>query len=613
MKGQGRETKLNIKFLLLLAMVIVVFAMSAFGLEDYVNTKINEYNLKMSELEELEGWDLSLIMYDSAVDSGKIQLTEDIWNATEQETRVITVQLNYKNEDVKKTYNPGDLKFSIDNLGVVFPSVSYGSNIVSYATATTVSADKSTETDKKYEFSYEYDSIGKKYYFTNNNTIEINNNFEGTIQLAYEFESRYLYDGSNIEIKANLNDLVDFSNTLRFVFTSDEMVGTLEKSASKISGYDGLIENADQYIWVKYLLEFTSRNDTGVRGVISDYYFTENIPENAVLLDGNLNVIDKNENGEYSFSLVGPKATAYTTEDKYVYGKGEFYVGYPTEQYGEEIVESITTWRGKVNKAAKYCGEDTEEKEIAQTTLNVNLKDYVFSYGGSLFAIEKSTKSGFHNVKSYKKIISEKWGETIPFEMYADIAYIGKKYTARIGDDIVFITAEDGTIRRLTDDEYYFKNLVIEPARMYNINNNVLEYEKYNMQLFVRYENATEFVPYGDSFKNTQSAISFEFENTVKAWYIEIYDLEESLVKKNGNYISSKLYIQTDNDLAESGNIYNYNFVQVFNEDENGNMVLSNTTNLDSYPLEEIALYDQEMYGNYIQRGTAKNVTYGID
>ena len=148
----------------------------------------NQYTEDNGESEKPE-WELSMLMYDSAVEKGNKALKEDVWNATLSEERVITVQVNYKNINVTKAYEPGELKLTIDNLGKLCPT--YHND-----RATKISADEKGSTQKKYDWSYEYNSSKQQYILTNNNKVEMKTNFEGTIQLAYSFDALWLLNDS---------------------------------------------------------------------------------------------------------------------------------------------------------------------------------------------------------------------------------------------------------------------------------------------------------------------------------------------------------------------------------------------------------------------------------
>ena len=89
---------------------------------------ISSTNLGDGEEPSTDNWKLSTVFYDSTVDNGKTPLTSIDWDASDGgygvgETRVITVQINYKNTNAVTTYQPGDLEISIPNL-------SYGTNSI---------------------------------------------------------------------------------------------------------------------------------------------------------------------------------------------------------------------------------------------------------------------------------------------------------------------------------------------------------------------------------------------------------------------------------------------------------------------------------------------------
>ena len=98
--------------------------------------------------EDLEGWNLSLLMYDSAVDNGMSAVNNDVWDATNSsEKRVVTVQVNLSNTALAKDYEPGELVISVDSLGKINPT---NEAMTSIKAPTTISADLNTKVDKDY-------------------------------------------------------------------------------------------------------------------------------------------------------------------------------------------------------------------------------------------------------------------------------------------------------------------------------------------------------------------------------------------------------------------------------------------------------------------------------
>ena len=69
----------------------------------------------------MDNWELNLVFYDSTINQGKTALTQIDWDAsngsyTTGDTRVITIQINYKNTQAVTTYEPGELEIGIPNL-----------------------------------------------------------------------------------------------------------------------------------------------------------------------------------------------------------------------------------------------------------------------------------------------------------------------------------------------------------------------------------------------------------------------------------------------------------------------------------------------------------------
>ena len=129
-----------------------------------------------------DNWELGIVFYDSTVDNGLTPLTEINWDASnggyeEGTPRVITVQINYKNNSAVNTYQPGELKISIPNL-------IYGTNSsdsAQWITTVVVGANDSTHTG----YDWTIKSSATNYIFTNAHTIEEKANFEGSIKIVY--------------------------------------------------------------------------------------------------------------------------------------------------------------------------------------------------------------------------------------------------------------------------------------------------------------------------------------------------------------------------------------------------------------------------------------------
>ena len=175
--------KWHILLMSFMALFIAVFA-SLFSLKaDPVDDETGEVLY--------ENWELSTVFYDSTVDTGVTPLTEINWDASDGSywnapSRIITVQINYKNDSAVTTYQAGELEISI-------PNIAYnagGNKGANLSIRTTVGANDSTHTG----YDWTVKSVGEYYVFTNTNVIEEKTNFEGSIQIVYDITPYREYD-----------------------------------------------------------------------------------------------------------------------------------------------------------------------------------------------------------------------------------------------------------------------------------------------------------------------------------------------------------------------------------------------------------------------------------
>lgn len=138
------------------------------------------------EEEPVDNWNLEIFFYDSTVDNGKTPLTEINWNASdggykEGTSRVITVQINYKNTNTVTRYDIGDLEIRIPNL------IYKTDYIAQWTSSVIVGANDSTHTEYDWDFiTGDAPSVNQEYFeFTNAKKIEKKANLEGSIQIVY--------------------------------------------------------------------------------------------------------------------------------------------------------------------------------------------------------------------------------------------------------------------------------------------------------------------------------------------------------------------------------------------------------------------------------------------
>lgn len=285
---------------------------------------IEQLNLKEGTEEEvyLDNWEISTVFYDSTVDEGKTPLTEINWDASDGsyktgETRVITVQVNYKNTSAATTYKSGELKINLEKL---FTTKSISFNWGHYldedkehkfnyfSVDTLISANDSTHTG------YDWNLVNtdeNNWIFTNAVTIEEKTNFEGSIQVQYTIEPSYFVNDYEFTeesecaysktIKAYITEEVksneiSFNYQRKYIHPWKRMKYTINKTATKISSLDGLPEG--DYYWVKYNFNVKSQSSTG-QATTDQYTSYPNIgtidneirdefPEDCVVYDSTL-------------------------------------------------------------------------------------------------------------------------------------------------------------------------------------------------------------------------------------------------------------------------------------------------------------------------------------
>lgn len=385
---------------------------------------------------------------------------------------------------------------------------------------------------------------------------------------------------------------------------------SIKKIASKITTLDLFPSDADNYIWVKYTFKESGAaysNGTGTHSYGRIYYAWQKIyagrlywqdefPEGCVIYDTSMNKIEPiNENNLYRGEFTNDGN--YTTE--------EFYVGYPKSKYNEESGNMKIT--NTVGLYGTYS--DREEEEcLAQGSVSLNLDDFLFSYSGNLYGISKYTPS--YTTIRYQDIVGEKNGGTnsTTWNIIPTAYYTSSPMTLKIGDDLLYATDKNGDYVKLQDDEYNFSSITWNPSSFTNGLKLKIAANKYDCELWIRKTNFDEYILY-DEFKNPASSKTWNLseEGKVASFYFLIKDIKESIVppSSTGNFLSAKT-IFTKEDISESGTLYNFDYLQVYFKNEAGELVLQNEQSIDSYSSfitkEEIASYDMDTYGLYLQR-----------
>lgn len=658
--------RVSIISLILFSLILVVISLNYKKIIRKGDTaKIN--GLEESEIEEKikdDNWAISTVFYDSAVDDGKTPLTEIDWDASDGgygtgDERKITVQINYKNTTAKYDYLPGEVTINISNMiynlashSMFVHKVDVSANVTSgttngYPTVSGMDWDFScvNEQDNK-KTTYTNPNQGsitekiENYTFKNAIELNKNTNFEGTIQIIYtlqpigesltDYGTVFHYKSYQNECEQKVNTVVQSSigtnksikgNNMQFNYYRKythqwkKRAFNIKEKAEKLESYDGLGENASDYIWVKYIINDDCYNKTSYPYIgVSDRADRQcfSIPENckAYGIDGYTNDLVNLENNDWSH-----KQKFYNVKNEESHTL-TLYIGYPKNKYNNEEKSMIVT-----NPVKLYGIYDSESEEelLATTDISIDLSEYEISYSGNLYEIRKYA-SGSTSYR-YDEQFKEKWEETFPFNDSIKAIYTGDPLTVKYGDDFLYATNQDGVIERLSDSDYYFRQIIIRKLK--NANGQNIDPLKYETKLYVRYAGDKEYTLYGtykDMMDNPEKYnftryndsglegnITFSSKNVV-AYYFEIIDAQESIIIDNviSNYI---IFNINSFNISKNGRVGNFNFLQVYKKDESGNKVIQNSKQ-DNYSVDakklDIAEYDLEMYGEYAQRGQAE-------
>ena len=424
--------------------------------------------------------------------------------------------------------------------------------------------------------------------------------------------------GSDLEKVINIPDTMIASNEINLNYTrtySHSWVHeevSFSKIAEKITSYDGLGTNPENYIWVKYLFKL---------GYVSEEYPYVGMDYETAL------IYDVLPEGCICYTYNGEKIE--TTDDTGLYiidqscggwygNERIIFVGYPKVLYNNDAGNLLIT------NTAEYYGywndSPSELSFLNTSSTTINLSDFEFEYSGNLFSISKSAPTRFNNGLRYQDIVNNWEYNMAGWEIYPTIYNTGNLLTVKIGDDLMLATNKSGNVVKLNDEDYCFTHIQMCP--LYNGNGVKIKNGKYNCELWVRYAGATEYALYekftifnGGEPTNADpdgwGVWKFSEDQKIVGYYFLIKDLVESIAPLNAynGYILShvKFYKQ---DIEQIGTLYNLCYLQVYYKDENGNLILQNEPTIDSYAnmvtKDKIAQYDQDTYRTYMQRAAAE-------
>lgn len=609
--------------------------------------------------DEKDNWKVGVVFYDSSVENGTTALTSVNWDASNGdyaagEPRVIKVQINYENTNAVTTYEVGSLKFKIPNLiyGTAYSEYSntstvlFGNYEAQWDSSAVIGANDSTHTGYEWNFtSATAPTHEQEYYeFTNAVVFEKDSNFQGSILLEYTITplaeitmNNYLLSVEKYEnecthtftkdLQATLYDSalnvlaasesVNLSYTRTYTHNWQRRDYTFEKTAEKITSYDGLPANAEDYTWVKYVFAIGPRatkynsvhpyiglKDAKLNAGSAKLYDT--FPADCVVYDSRGTKLSPQSGNLYV-------ADWYTDSTTYQTDKTWLFVGYPKAVYNDNSNNLNVS-----NSADLYLyydnGTDFEYHKTA--TVNLNLGDFEFNYKGELYGVSKALSSTYGSSKDkkmrYQDIVKDGTYNETGWAAFVTAIYTGTPMTVKFGDDVLFATDTSGNYVKLEDGEYYFTRM--EFPSLKNGNGSAIPADKYDCELWVRYSGSNTYTKYAD-FKNAADTKTWTFtnEDQVAGYYFLVKDMRESI---NDAYIWTTVNFNKA-DIPESGTLYNFNYIQVYFKGADGNLVLQNEPDIDSYgnlnTKDLIAAYDQATYGVYVQRDCANALWYSYD
>ncbi len=562
-----------------------------------VNSTKNTNALEVDD----ENWNIQLVMYDRSSDTPNQAITEFTWNAvSESETKQLCMQINYACT-TNKGYQPGEIEITIPGFG------DSGSELNKrYYPNATIAADKLTDTTKKYDWSYSYNEESNIYTFINNKVIEENEHFEGVIQIVYNLLPKFKIQTDlaySAKIKENIVNaeeiIVKESDICIFHYTSTKKSYILKNQATAGTNadYTKIEDILDDYYWVRYTYNYNrtvgviyalDENSNIIYNNDKNNCIKLNLPEDVVLYDNDLNVLEPKENNIYYYlSASGSFPTKY------------YYIGYPKNKYneGDSVTNTAEIW-------GRY--EDEEEmQKLTEASSTVNLVAFDFEYKGDLYGIYKSKPMSIN--LSLNKVKNS--GDISSWYLYSNVFYTDSIMDVEIGDDLLYITRENGEVTKLNDNEYNFTEIKIPIFYTYNKysgskGDTLIGYE---FEIQVRYKDTNDYVVYcEETTSNSIKTITFDRKDIVGI-KIVIKNLDKTLYFTNINSekIQVNINIHTQDCKSSIQSIYNFGYLQIYKKDNEGNRTLANEVTVDSYKTPstlKIAEYDMNTYGKYMQR-----------
>ena len=437
-----------------------------------------------------------------------------VYDSDSSESKMVRMKISYSNKMVSKAFEPGEITITVTGLK---DAVRSGNSYIPAG----IAADKETDFPKNYEWSYTYTEATDTYTFTNNNAIADKSTFEGSFEIIWSLPSRNTKDGFTKDINANLYtpEISIESNSISYSQTRTPDKYTIVQKTSKLNKDNLLLDSYEDYTWVNY--------DIGA----TDTYYSKDVEgeecfECYFLADAEVISNDLHDSGE-KVTISGKEYKKYYAYKDVKSSNAQYYlnnilVAYPKSKYDSNA---------KVTNYVKLCGQYYESKDsdydsevglLAQNESTISIADYDFNdIPGDIYDVWK-TSCGVHGTyidshcsecKQYGAVNSvhlyngnkEYYSMLgVRLNFYNESILHPESYDLEFVDDVIDIELTDGTIRRLSDDEFNFTKVYIPADFEIRNNNNFVissmtspgsagasvSSNAYAVEIYVRHKNA---------------------------------------------------------------------------------------------------------------------------
>ncbi len=420
------------------------------------------------------GFEFSLHWYRNEEHGGE---NTCLYDSDSRESRMIRLKISYKNNNVTGGYAPGELIVTVPGLK---DAVRSGRSYVPAA----VAADRASDAEKKYDWSYTYSSISDTFTFTNNTAVSEKATFEGSFEIVWELPSEVTVTEFSKSLQAQLvtakgeaaesNPVTYIQRRMRDEYQLTETVTPIESPEGICIPHGTL---AEQYIWSAVTVDPALTERARAIDETKERRYELWFPEGTLVYGGGT----VRQRGTTRLGADGRTYELWTADGSEG-GLTGIIAAYPRALYEGATIKNYAEYYGT------YLDED-EECLLAQSEQDIRLADYEFiNPPGDIYDISKQSYGIQTNrFLSQHCAYCEKYGAVngatladgkTEYSSNLGIRFFFRDETAdsydfEMVDDIMDVLLKDGTLRRLRDGEYHFTKVVI-PSSFDILNSNGL-------------------------------------------------------------------------------------------------------------------------------------------